>query len=660
MPSGLAKPSTTTLVLIGLLLTALVGGAVALNFAITYQATDGVTYNAGPNGPSITLGYNTDVASGNPFPDENTITLQTTDGNATFTATSDVNATLDDVTGTRTELSEMNVTAGALTINPEDKQSVSVEGDTDTLWFESMQLDDGDADFQYSGPDGGTTTLTVTSLPANTAVLAVNQSGTPLDKAETDASGDATFTLPQSTHTVELQSSSTSGPTFSNPDPTGTQSTSPSELAVTVDDDDFPTDNVTVTISLDGSQVQSTTIESETRVTHSLGSLAPGSHTWSVEATDQFGNIETDSYTFGTPDNLSVFNESAPTMKVDDRAVTVTIFSDGEQVFERSTQDGNVSLDGLPTSEDLVVVTEADGYTTRQAIIEDITVQNDVYILPENATTRTVRFELEDPTGNFPPTETQLFIKKTLNKSGTTTFHTIAADEFGVEGFTVELEEGERYRLEIKNADNDRQVLGSYTATLNETVVLQPSGLRIDYTEGQAYAWDAEYLNESGAPSIFFQYSDPANETTDLTVTIYERNNETNTLSGYPETYSGPVGNVTIDEALTSQQADKEWMVEWSADRNGEEISAQQPVGEYSVILPELDPFWAEAFAFAVILITGGLFSRENVGVGAVTTAIVGGVFYWIGWLSGATSGAAVVLGMGLAVIVWASQEGGL
>lgn len=653
------RRSILAIVLSAFLLVSLVGAA-ALTFSSTYNATTGVTYGYGDSGPDITLGYDAEVASGNPYPEAGTVDLHTKAGNATFSATANVSATLDSPTGTTTELSSMNVSAGELTINPDDKQAVRVTGDTDHLSFRSAQLDDGTQDFSYGGPDGGTTTLTITDREPGVVILAVNQSGVKLDKAVVDSNGEVTLALPQSDHTVELQSSDISDPAFSNPTPTGPQSTTPDELAVNVSDDDFPNDEVEVNISLDGTQIHSENITEDSRVNVSIGDLDPGAHNWTVEATDQYGNTETKLYEFGTPNNLSVYNESAPTQLVDDREVTVTVFSDGEQVFERSTTNGTISLDGLPATQDLVVVTEADGYITRSAIIEDITVQNDVYILNENVSTVEVRFELDDPTGNFPPATTELFIKKPLNTSNDTRFRTIAADQFGTEGFTLDLEQDERYRLEIKNQDGDRQVLGSYTASVSETVVLTPTGLVIDYDGAEGYAWDATYDNETGNPSIVFEYSDPQQLTSTLEVTIYERGNESNTLSGYPETFVGPLGNVTIEEALTEEQTNKEWVVEWEADRDGEVISAKEPVGEYTVVLPGLDPFWAEAFAFAVILITGGLFSRANVGVGAVTVALVAGVFYWIGWLAGATSGVAVILGLGLSVIVWAQQSGGI
>lgn len=640
------------------LVTAAIAGA-ALDFSNQYPVTHGTTYSAGDSGPSVTLGFDTNISSGNPFPDNNTFELESAHGNATFTSTANTSVKIDDVTGTWTRVSQMDVTNGELTIDPEDKQAIRVQGDTDHLSFTSVELDDGNTDVSYGGPDGGTTTLTVTDVPADTAIVAVNATGATLDKSVSTSGGEVTFNLPQSDHDIQLQSSSTNTPEITNPDPTGPQSTTPSELAVDVTDDDFESDEVQVNITLDGAQIHSENITSDSRVAASVGDLEPGEHTWTVTAADEYGNTEQQTYTFRLPDELRIYNESAPETLIDDREVGVTVYSDGDEVFTRNTTTGNISLDGLPTTTDLVVVAQADGYITRSAVIEDTTVQNRMYLLNENTSSVDVRFLIDDPTGVYPPESTQLFIKRPLTVNGSTTFQTVAADEFGVEGFTTALEQDTRYRLVIKNQKGDRQVLGSYTAVASETVTLQPSGIEVDYSDGETYAWSAGYVNDTDTHKITFVYSDPARETTDLEVTIYERNNESNTLSGYPTTYTGTLGNVSITEQLTDEQSDKEWVVEWSADRHGEEISSQKIVGEHTVQLPSLDPWWQQAIGFAIVLMTGGLFSRANVGVGAVTVALVAGMFYWWGWFAGPTSGAAVVIGLGVAVIVWATQPGG-
>lgn len=647
-----------TIVVCVALVVAMAAGA-ALDFSTTYPISEGTTYSAGADGPSIQLGFATNVSSGNPFPDAQTFELESEHGNATFSSNGDTFAQIDQVTGTETRLSQMNVSAAELTIDPEDKQAVRVTGDIDNLSFREMALDDGTKDFSYGGPDGGTTTLTVTGMPADTAILAVAADGSELDLAVSGSGGEVTFELPQSEHDVQLQESEVDPPVLENPDPTGPQSTTPTELAIDVSDEDFPSDEVEVNISLDGSQIHSENITSNSRVNTSVGDLAPGEHTWTVEAVDEFGNEEQETYTFSVADNLSFYDESAPETLINDRQINVTIYSDGEEVYSRNTTTGKIDLEGLPVTTDLVVVAEADGYIQRPMVIEDITLQQRMYLLNETTSTVEVRFKIDDPTGVYPPEDTQLFIKRPLTVNGSTTFQTVAADEFGVEGFTTDLEQDVRYRLIIKNKENDRQVLGSYTASVSETVTLRPSGIEIAFEEGQNYAWDATYINgtdDDTGPKITFEYSDPAQETTDLTVTIYERNNESNTLSGYPETYTGPLGNVSISEPLTDSQSEKEWVIEWSANRNDEEITAKRPVGEYTTQLPSLDPWWQQAIGFAIVLITGGLFSRANVGVGAVTVALVGGLFWVIGWFTGATSGAAVAMGLGVAVIVWVKQ----
>lgn len=649
--------------LVGILISSMLTGA-ALTFSNRYPISGAPPYSASDSGPTIKVGVDTDVASGNPFPDGNTFELQSTAGNATFSSSVKTSARVDQITGTETKLSNMDVTNGTLTIDPEDKQAVRVEGDTDHLNFRSMEVDDGSSDFSYGGPDGGTTTLTITDLPASSTIVAVGSDGTELDTAVSSSGGEATFQLPQSDHTVLLQSGETAAPEFSNPDPTGPQSTTPTDLEVNVSDEDFDSDTdeeVQVNISLDGTKIHSETITNETRVTASVGSLSPGDHTWTVEAVDQYGNERTSTYTFGLPDNLSFYNESAPDSLINDREITTTVYSDGEEVFTRNTTDGNISLEGLPAMSDIVIVAEANGYITRSVIIEDITKQQRMYLLNDSASTVEVRFEIDDVTGQYSAEETQLFVKRPLEVNGSTTYQTVVASDFGAAAeVTTDLEQDVRYRLVVKNDDGDRQVLGTYTATVSETVTLRPSSLELNYTDGEPYSWDAGFINDTAGPRLTFEFSDPARETTNLRITIYEKGNESNTLGGYPVTYSGPLGNVSISEPLTSEQADKEWVIRWEADRNGNTISAQQGASDITVQLAELDPWWQQAFGFAVLLITGGVFSRANVGVGAMTVALIGGVFYWIGWFSGVTSGAAVAMGLGVAVLVWSTQRGGI
>jgi len=646
--------------------TTIVVGAL-LGLAIGAGVVAALTYPTPTQSP--TLQSNTEVAvtlSGShdlsptptPFPADDTLRFVTADGNVTVSGQQQANLTITQITGTETRVEDLNVSGAPVTIDPEDKPAVTVAGETETLAFRAMALDDGTVDFEYSGASGETD-LTVRGLPADTAVAARDASGA-LDKTTTNGDGNATFTLPNSAHDVELVSTDLSDPVISDPDPTGTQSLTPSQLAVNVTDPDFPADSVDVNISLDGSQVHTETITSETRVTTGIGSLTPGTHTWTVEATDSDGNVELDTFTFGVPSNITVYNESSPQQLIDATEINATVYSDGEAVFSRTTTNGTIPMEGLPSTEDLVVELQAKNYTTRTAIVEDLAMQQRYYLLPTDATSVEVRFELSDPTGEFPSSESQLFVKRPLNVSGNTTYQLVTAGTFGAAGFTTTLERDVRYRLVLKNRDNDVRVLGAYEAVTSETVTLRPDTLELNFSERGGYDWEYSYANETGNPSVSFQFSDPDNETRNLVVTIFEKGNPANTLSGYPVTYPGPLGTVMIDEPLTGDQANETWVVEWEADRNQDAIDSSQRASASPTVFRTLPPWVGVWAGMGVVLMTGGLFSRANVAVGAVVTSLAAEKADPPEDTGGVASGVTIVIGLLIAVFNWASQQGGL
>jgi len=632
--------------------------AASVGAAISYSTpTESPTLTTNSN-VSVTLSGSHDLSpSETGFPDDETVEVASNNGNVTVSGSSDANLTITQITGTETQVESLNVSGAPVTIDPEDKPAATVEGETATLDFREMALDDGTVDFSYSG-SSGETTLTVRGLPADQVVAARDSTGL-LDKATTDSNGVATFSLPNSEHDVTLASSSVSDPQLSDADPVGTQSTTPNELAVNVTDPDFPGDEVQVNISLDGSQQTSQNITGATRVTTSIGSISPGTHTWTVEATDSEGGVTTQTYEFGVPANISVYNESRPNELLNQTTINATVYSQGDEVFSRSTTDGNFSLEGLPASEDLVIELNAANFSKRTVIVEDIAQQQRFYLLPDDENSVDVRFQLDDPTGEFPSADSQLYIKRPLTVDGNTTYQTIAADEFGANGYVETLESDVRYRLVLKNADNDVRVLGAYSAPTSETVTLRPNSLELEFPENGGYNWNFTYDNSTGSPELRFQFADPQNETRNLRITIHEQGNTSNTLSGYPVTYEGPLGTVSISEPLTAEQANTTWTVEWEADRNGNTIDSSQRVSARPDLFNEL-PTWVQLWgSMGVILMTGGLFSRANLAAGAVTVGLTAGIFWWIGFLGSAATGIGVAIGLAIGVIVWASQKGG-
>lgn len=169
-----------------------------------YPVSGGVYYETN-TGLTVIVGSGTNMASGNRFPNDATFEFYTTDGNVTLTSSGPATVQVLEPTGPMTKLGTLDVSNSAVTINPEDKRAVTVQGETTALSFGTMELDDQTVDFAYRGPSGETT-ITVRGLPTDTSVQAVDDTTTEiLDVAETDANGVATFALPNSEHDVTLQ-----------------------------------------------------------------------------------------------------------------------------------------------------------------------------------------------------------------------------------------------------------------------------------------------------------------------------------------------------------------------------------------------------------------------------------------------------------------------
>lgn len=433
-------------------------------------------------------------------------------------------------------------------------------------------------------------------------------------------------------------------------------------LEIPVNDSEFSTtqgDSVDVTWYLDGSQVATETITSNQTVNHTVDVSDGGEHTWHVETNDSYGATTTsDTFTFKAPDQLYVYNETAPENLVKNVEVTVRFFA-SDLVVTKNTTDGSINLSGLPVDQEMVVTAEASGYYQRRVIIESIYQQNRIYLLNDTVDAVDVRFKLEDQTGQFGK-DTQLFIEKPITRNGSTTYETVAADEFGVAGFTETLKTGDRLRLKVKNQQGDVRVLGTYTTDVSETVTLTIGQLTYKAEKGgNTYQWDASQVNVSGTERVRFNYSDPSQNTTNLQVSIHELGNESNEI--YNQSFGGPVGTVGVSEPLTANESNLTWVVEWNADYGSEQISGRRVVGTGAgdVGVPMTDEWKHLASVFAILLV-GGLFGGIRAEMGAVVVALVAGILWFIGWLPNVVAGGAVVAVLAIAVMAKMRAGGGV
>lgn len=410
-------PRRKTVIWVFLLLGILLGVAVAstVNFAPgdAVEVSDGVSLES-PSGLNVTLTGHTNVSLETPFPQSDQVELLTESGNVTFTASSTADATIheSEITGPWTNVTSITAGSTWIEINPEDKQQVDVRGGTNELSFTSMAVDDGAVDFYYSGPNGGTATVKIYDLPADTELGAFDaNTGNLLDGATTDQNGVATFQLPTSSHNVQLQTTDNDPPSLSNPDPAdgGTVTTSDPTLSVHVDDPQFSvSESVTVDFYVDGNLVDSTTVSSSQTVSTTATGLSEGEHTWTAEATDSYGQTDSTSQTFtvdhydpqisnlspvglldSNPSNIEADISDADFASGNDGdSLDVTLELDGSQI-DSQTMGSNQSLavsipqSGLTGGQHTYTWTVTDQYGQTQSVTDTYSVPDTLYVRNE-------------------------------------------------------------------------------------------------------------------------------------------------------------------------------------------------------------------------------------------------------------------------------------
>jgi hypothetical protein len=642
------------------------------------QTTGNVTLQTN-SGPNVTVAGGREINLTDPFVDNNTLQVDTVDGNVTFRSPGRTHATITTINGTWTNLTRVGRVrkglGGPLSVNVEDKSNISIFGSglagigggvafdecTFNCSYAFTDVDETDTapDIRYNRSVGGGTGFEVTGLQPDTEVIIVDDAGSDvLDIVRTtDGDGNVTFSgLPNGTHLTFVQSQF-GAPVLSNATPTGDLSQPPSNLSVDVDDPNFDASTqVDVEIQLDGSTVTTTTLTDAGTVDPAVPSRGtdPGSHTWTVEATDAFGETTTESYSYRVPDGITVRNESNASQVIT-QAVNLTIFA-GEQVFNRSTTNGQVNLTGLPTDEPLFIEARSSGFFDRTVYVTDIYQQQDLYLLNKSVSSIESRFVLSDPTGQF-DSQSVLVIKKPIALNGSTRFETIYGDAFGSEGVTVDLESETRYNLVLRTRDGVVQDVGPYRSDVAETVTVQPGSPAIEVAEGAA-TWSTEAAiiqNSTGAYKIEFAYNDTESLTNSLEVFVHEKNNRSNQL-GANRSY-GAVSDLTGRYNLTDDQSEKTWVVEFTVERDDETYTPTEEVARLQDLTGGLDPLWQSVIGIGILLLSAGLFSALNAGVGGVVVSIEAGVLWWTGWLTGPTTGAGIVIAIFVAVLMHLYQR---
>lgn len=464
------------------------------------------------------------------------------------------------------------------------------------------------------------------------------------------------------------------GVEFENNDPVFDQSTlNPADgstltksdvtLTLGVEDQDFATsqgDEVTATFKVKEPGETSFKDEGTDTLTSNgtaqldFNAIDGGTYEWKVAATDDYGGSSTSStFTFTTPANITFRNESNASQIITGANVTVTFYNeDGTTIVtkEDTDDDGNISLNGLPTGEEMVLEVQADGWHRRTVYLESIFEQGDVYLLNKTAFSDppVITFDYEDRTGQFPGSESTVRVQRAVDKNSnnSSVWRTVAADFVNSAGeFTWRGETDVRYRVVVENGQDDQRILQHYTPLADATEPLIIGQISWDAAEGQARFFDAQL--DSDAEEIDFRYQDPTDNTTEVRVRVVELHNESNEI--YDQNFTGgPYGNLTGVVALTTNQSEESWVVKFDAETDGDgPISGQTTVGSATTPLP-VDGWLLGTFGLVFVTFVGSLYGPRTTTLGAWAMLLVAGAFMGFGWVD--INAAGFVAAAGLAV----------
>ena len=626
--------------------------AMGVAAASTVTIDSGVAFET-DSGFTVTTGTETTQNFSNPFVDSDTVILQ----NTTFSSTSDSNITVNQYRGSFTNTSAIDTNGGEITINPDDKPEASVSGGVDAFDFTTPALDNTTA-FIYSA--SSPSTITVSGLPAGADVGAKTPGGTVVGSGTTNANGEVSLSVESATsREVVLFSPSAPEIDATTAEPTGEVGLhSEVDLSVDVDDQDFPSDSVTAEFYLDGSQVGTDNLSSGGTANVTASVATGGEHEWYVVANDSYGQTSrsdadaalsgSQNFTFALPASLTVRNASDPSQLVDGGSVEVTFFGSEEVVTRQDgDQDGKIDFNGLPLDQRFEAELTAEGYSTRTVVIQSLFEQDEAFLLPDSAKTVRPRFTLDSAVQTFDEGDSELIIERPVNRSGSLEYVQISESQFGVSGVDITLKENQRYRLRVRAPNGETRQIGNYRATASEEVTLQIESGSFEASQTVEGVEFASSFDSSG-PTV--QATVRGSNVEDASVTVTRKNDSKVILSD-----SG-AGNLSVSAPAANNT---QYEVNMSATlESGETVSTTQQVSGGGIpAATALDERWQNLLAMAVLIVIAGLFTRANAGIGAISTASVGGLLWFMGWLNGVATGLTVVVAMLIGVIAYAKEQ---
>ena len=357
---------------------------------------------------------------------------------------------------------------------------------------------------------------------------------------------------------------------------------------------------------------------------------------------------------------IDMWDVNAPDDRLDEHRIDATFHDiDGEELFEKSTTDGQFTIEGVEdTVYSVTFDYSADDYHDRTVIIHDIYGENDVFLVEDSDFIDTVdpQFVINDETGQFDPTTSRVFLERSLEIDGDMSYVRVAGEEIGVDGYRETLQEDIRYRLVVENVEGDTRVLGKFKAQDDATYTLVVEDVTFDIgTDDDEVEWSASYESREDLNDLVrFNYSDEGDATTSIDVLIHERGNESNVV--HDQTHSGPYGELAIVEQTPLET---EWTITWEATRDGTDLEATTVVGPRGHLDAPLDDRWRHTIAVSILLVIGGLASRANAVVVSVSVASVAGMFWYIAWLPADITAGIIVLAFVFPAVSIARNGGG-
>ena len=589
--------------------------------------------------------------TGGYFPTGTNDTIATSSGTVQAPGAGELTVDGADLTGT-TSLSSVDLQSTTATIDPTDKPAFSISGDITAVSMTGTPTpDDGTDDITITQTSTGS--VTFTGLAAGESYFLVT-GGAAADNETADATGTVNFDdLAAGTATYQIVTNQ--APMLDDasvqPAPGSGQPTIPT-FSIDVSDPNNAqvVDELTVTMYLNGQQAgQTTLLQNDTAQFTPQSGFFTGANTFHFEVSDEFGATDRSpaagTHTFSTPEDLMIMDEQQPTQLVTNAQVEVRFFG-SETVVDRSTSSGVVSFDGLPVDESFTARIDAPGYHERTVKIPSLFEQQSTYLLDENATTVTVRFLVDDPTGTYTDRST-LYVEKPLELSNNSTqYQIIVSDAFGADGVHARLQQGVRYQLRLENSRGDTAALGNYQAQVDEAITLQPASTSVTTEDLTGLYHVADY--DPDTQTVRVEYIDPEQLTQTLTVGIIAADG---TVLKPDQTFT-PNGSLTLSLPLNTS-LDGRAFVELNGLRDGEQLDIRIPIGpdQLPLVPGDLDTVWGQVIGAGALLLVGGLFSTLNVAIGAIVTSLFAGILWFFGVLTGLASGAAVALAIGLSVL---------